>query len=461
MPTRRTVNTQAMLEAAESGQRGVRAAQERREAQSRDHVDSVEKIEQARYRSLGNARADREVAQRDRQLAEVERSNRMGEAMQQDRMDMELADRGLQATGASRADRLREEMARGSSQTAGGAQAKAGGAQDRAFGPQPAGMDQDQPTPEEMEGLERGRAQGGKPLEVADADRRTIAPTEQRQQAEQAKSVTSRMNAQANYLNAVRNFSQSKLKGDDEAMKAELKSLQQPIKEAARMFDLGKKGELSPNQWEDLKAQAGDVPDPQLQQEISTRFFGPALSRFMQARVSQASIQFMAVTGDLPDGDLVDFASPAMREFTAASTEMQNYLKAADTGGMLTRSLGINSMADRNKMVRKLTAQAMLQGKANPKPAGGASAIIPSQGGQRAIPAPGQQPGRGPVLQPGLTDLPAGADPNQRPGSPVQQALEQREQSAVDQQQRGDEQRRQSAINRGRPSYAQIRAAGL
>lgn len=160
------------------------------------------------------------------------------------------------------------------------------------------------------------------------------------------------------------------------------------------MFDLGKKNELQPNQWADIEALAGDAPDPALQQEVKSKQWGPALSRFMQARVSQASIQFMAVTGDMPDGDLVDLASPAMRQFTQSAEQMQAYLRAADAGGLLSGSLGIQSMADRNRMVRKLTARAMLQQKSQPQASGGA--LIPSQGGQRAAP-PAQQSGSGNV----------------------------------------------------------------
>jgi hypothetical protein len=442
MATYKNVDSKTMLAAAESGQEGVRKAADRAQQEHQFTVDSTQRGLAQRNSEFQN---QQQIDQGERQLNETVRRNRMGEAIQQDQQDIEMADKGLEASGPSRADSLRGEIDRGGEQqdqkAAGGGEA--GGA---AQGPQR--------SPEDQAADAQHAEQSAKPLEVAGPDQRSIAPTEQRKQLEGSKSVTNRMNAQANYLNAVRNMQQAKMKDgkESDSYKAEVKNLQQPIKEAARMFDAGKKGDLSDSQWTDIKDLASDVPDPAIQQEIASKTFGPALGRFLQARVSQSAIQFMAVTGDMPDGDLVDLASPAMRQFTQSAEQMQGYLKAADAGGLLSGALGIQSMADRNRMVRKLTAQAMLNSKATPKPSGGD--LIPSQGGQRAIPAPGQQPG-GPVnLTPGRSPLPPGApDPNQRENSPVQGALRQREQRGVDEQQRGDERQRRLAARHPTESY--------
>lgn len=438
MATYKNVDSKTMLAAAESGQEGVRKAADRAQQEHQFTVDSTQRGLAQRNSEFQN---QQQIDQGERQLNETVRKNRMGEAIQQDQQDIEMADKGLEASGPSRADSLRKEEA-------------GGGEKGAAAQQEQQGQQQAQRSPEDQAADAQHAEQSAKPLEVAGPDQRSIAPTEQRKQLEGSKSVTNRMNAQANYLNAVRNMQQAKLKDgkESDSYKAEVKNLQQPIKEAARMFDAGKKGDLSESQWADVKDLAGQVPDPALQQEIASKTFGPSLGRFLQARVSQSAIQFMAVTGDMPDGDLVDLASPAMRQFTQSAEQMQAYLKAADAGGLLSGALGIQSMADRNRMVRKLTAQAMLNSKATPKPSGGD--LIPSQGGQRAIPAPGQQPG-GPVnLTPGRNPLPAGApDPNQRENSPVQGALRQREQRGVDEQQRGDDRQRRLAARHPTESY--------
>lgn len=398
MPSYKTVDSKTMLAAAESGQQGIRAAADRDQRAREVSQASNQRNAETTAQLVGQheERKSRENLEQ-QQLAENVRRNRMGEAMQQDQQEMEMADKGLEKTGPTRADTLREEMARGSQQTGGGDGQQA------------------QMSPEDQAAEQRGQIQGEKPLEVADPGRKTYAPTEEMVAQEGSKLTTNRLNAQANYMNATRNFAEAKMKGSTEAMEKEAKSLQQPIKEAARMFDLGKKGDLQPNQWSDIEALAKDAPDPALQQELQTKQFGPALSRFMQNRVAQSSIQFMAVTGDLPDGDLVDFASPAMREFTENAGQMQAYLRAADSNGLLSGVLGIQSMGDRNKLVRKLTAQAMLNNKAQPKQGGGA--LIPSQGGQSARNA---------------------ARPDLDPAGATQRGLVQREQSTVNQQQQRD-----------------------
>ena len=383
MASYKTVNSDTMLKAAESGQEGIRKAADRNQQESqfsREHAlraqgqanndfQNQQQIdEQARSNQAREGLAEKE-------LGETVRRNRMGEAMQQDAQDIEMADKGLESEGKSRADQLRQGEQGGQQ----GAQAQ-----------------QQQRSPEDQAGDARYAEHASKPLEVAGPDQRTIAPTEERKAQEGSKLTTNRMNAQANYLNAVRNMQEAKLKGgvNSDAYKAEVKNLQQPIKSAARMFDDGKKNDLSDSQWSDIKALAGDAPDPALQQEIQSKTFGPSLGRFLQARVSQSAVQFMAVTGDMPDGDLVDMASPMMQQFTKNANEVQSYLRAADVNGLLSSSLGIQSMADRNRMVRKLTAQAMLQQKSKPQGSGGS--LIPSQGGARAQPQ--QQPGIGKQL---------------------------------------------------------------
>lgn len=414
MATRKTVNTEAMLQAAESGQRGVREQAERREQSSQHSREMALREGESLAQNIQTHRQQTEqersnLAREDLQgqeLQEQSRSNQMREAIAQDEQDIGMADRGVEAQGPSRADRLRQEMERGAQQRFSKA------------------ADQD--------------------LEISGPEQRTVAQTEERKAQDASKLVTGRLNAQANYLNAARSLQEARLKGDTGGVDRELKNLSQPIKSAAKIFDDGKKGDLAENQWENLKQMAAEVPDPTLQDEISRQEFGPRLAAFVQNKVAESSLRYMAISGDMPDGDLVDMGSPMMQQFTSAANQMQGFLRMADQGGLLSMGLGITSMADRNRMVRKLTAQAMLQHMANPA-AQAQGSVIPSQGGAGARQQherAGQLPGSSVGGKVGLTDIPAGKDPNRRTGSPVQQALGEREQRTIDEQSAADRESR-------------------
>jgi hypothetical protein len=165
----------------------------------------------------------------------------------------------------------------------------------------------------------------------------------------------------------------------------------------------------------------------------------------------------MAHTGEMPDGKLVDMASPEMQQFTSVAGGVQDHLKQWDemTGGAMSESLGIDTLAKRNQVVRQMAANAMLK-QMQPLPQGNGSEPVPSQGGPSARP---QQP------QPGS---PAGAPPdvNRKPqlGAPGsnpnartdQQQLSAREDAGVKAQQSADEQRRAG----GQPEYIKRRIGG-
>lgn len=454
MPSYKRVDTDAMIRAADSGQAGVRdafarkqqAAEHAREMSLREGqsiADSInthraqteqersnKKREDMQQQELQESMRRNRVSEglQQQELQEAGRRNRMGEAIEQDKQDIEMADRGLEnKSGTSRADRLRSEMQRGAQQMQG------------------------QADPEKEASKQRYKEVADQSIEINGPENRTIAPTQERQDQEASKLTTNRLNAQANYLNATRSYHEAKMKGDTDGMAREMKSAENEIKSAAKLFDAGKKSALQPNQWEAVKQLAEGNPDPALQQEIETQTWGPRLSEFLQRRVSVSTLNYMAIDGDMPDGNLVDMASPMMQMFTASAQEMQGHLRAADAGGLLSQSLGVQSMADRNRLIRKLTARAMQEVFANPSHAA-ESGIIPSQGGASArqqLQQQTQSPGSAVNGKVGKQAPGPGGNPDLRTGSPVQNALRAREQRTIDEQtQRDQGERDQQARNR-------------
>lgn len=422
-----SVRSDLMMQAAESGQEGIRKAADRAQQESQFSREQGARLGQ----SMGDQaqrqeQMDTQARQFESDFGERQRSNRMDEAIKQDAQDVDMADRGLERKGQTRADKVKAEMDRGGQQTQG-----------------------QQKSPQDQAADARYKAQSEKGLEVAGPDTATISPTEQRLAEKSSSLTTNRLNAQANYLNAMRNMHEAKMSGNPEALKASIKEFNEPIKEAARIYDLGKKRNLDDAQWNNIKAEATGpggqmVPDPELQKEIETKTFGPAVGRFLQNRVSMASLNMMAATGAMPDGDLVDLASPMMRQFTQNSEQVQSYLRAVDafSGGMASRILKIDSLAKRNSVVRQMTARSMLTSMAKPM-SGGDGGVIPSQGGASAQPRSQRQL-------------------DQDPNGPVQRGLVQREQRTVDQQSQKDAGRaRSGSAYSGNPSYGQLRTSGL
>jgi hypothetical protein len=385
------VKSETMMKAAESGQEGIRRAADRDQQESqfsREHSARAQAQHQSAFQN--QQQIDEQVTsnvvrekQNQQQIDEQIRSNKMGEAIKQDEQDIDMADRGLKSSGKTRAEKAGEKPS-GSSQDPRSPQGQ---------------QAQQQRSPEDQAGDARYAQQAEQPLEVAGPDQRTIAPTEQRIAEKKSQLETNSLNAQANYMNAARNYNQAHVKGDKEGMSKAAQTLQNGINDSADLFDMGKAGALSAKEWDKIDdlatMDAGKVPDPQLQQEIMSKTWGPALSRFMSTHIQHQNLRFMAVTGEMPNGDYVDMASPQMRQFTEESAAAQQYLRAADFGGMLSLALNVQSLADRNRSVRKMAASVMLNGQSIIAMMGGGDDVIGSQG-QNAQPQ--QQPGIGPQL---------------------------------------------------------------
>jgi hypothetical protein len=163
---------------------------------------------------------------------------------------------------------------------------------------------------------------------------------------------------------------------------------------------------MTDGQWANLKELTADNPDAALKQEIESKQFGPRTSDFLQRRVNFDSLKFMAATGDMPDGDLVDMASPSMVQFTQTANEMQSFLKTIDatTGGSMSQVFGIDSLAKKNQILRKLSAEAMIAMLTNPGAATPGSVTTPYAGKpqpQQGAPNAAASPGK-PVSKPSI-----------------------------------------------------------
>jgi hypothetical protein len=262
-------------------------------------------------------------------------------ANQEDRNSIEAASQGVQPQGPTRAQQLRQEMERG-----------------------------------------RQQAQMDKPLEISGPDQKTYAKTPEQSKIDEDKSFSNRLNAQANFLRASESFNKAQMVGDKDAAKRERESLMQPIKSGASLFNAARKGDMTDGQWDNLKQLAADSPDPALRAEIDKKQFGPRTSDFIQRRINFDALKFMAATGDMPDGHLVDMASPMMGQFTQTANQMQSFLKNIDsmTGGAMSQVYKIDSLAKRNNVVRQLSADAMLKQLANPGATTPGSMPTPSSG---------------------------------------------------------------------------------
>jgi hypothetical protein len=387
----------------EAGRRGGEAAQAASDSIDKTY-ESGEKNATQMASVFGSAEAQGE------QNKETRRSNQMREAQTSDQQDIEMADRGLEQQGPSRADRLRQEMERG-----------------------------------------RQDEQMGKPLEVQGPDSKTgsVQQTEQRKSLDTEKMAAAKLNSQAHMLEAQKRLQDAKIKGDTVAEKAAINDLHEPIVSAAKLYDEGKnptKG-LDDAQWNQLSGLAtieGKAnPDPSLQQEIQAKRFGPAVSRFLQSHLNFQALKFTAGTGHLPDGKLVDMASPEWQAFGTTAGAVQSWLAMSDamTGGLTSFGMKINSIADKNAVINRMSATAMLEGMKPLTPQGGSNPV-PSQGGASARP---QQPGSGAEGSPppDIRRKPKlGAPGSNANAGTDEQQLQEREQRGVDFQQSVDERRR-------------------
>lgn len=363
--------TKNELAAGESGGQQVQGAQ-------REALGLGEAAQQRQFQAFEGADKLRAQQTQHREaLAEETRHNKMGEAIHSDEQDIQMADKGLQQQGQSRADALRAEMDRGRQQT-----------------------------------------QMDKPLEIQGPDRATkVSQTPERAANDQARRASDEMNARARFNNSVRLMEQARIKGDTEAAKEAGKTANSYIQSSHDLLTSFKSGRASEAEWtsvQGLASKFGDAhPDPQLQADITNKQFTPRVADFLRANVDHWALSFIAGTGEMPNGHLVDLASPMMGALTQSAEKTAAYLRQADaiTNGAFSAGMKIDSEAEKNRIVRKLAAQQLLKvgemggtGQQQQPQQGAADQMpIPSQGGPSARPQPSgaiENPGGGPPLLP-------------------------------------------------------------
>lgn len=329
--------TQAELAAGATGGRAVQAAQDtalqlgeakqQRQSQAFHGLDTLK--EQGREHDTG--------------LAEQTRSNKMREAISQDSQDIEKADKGLESQGQSRADRLRAEMEQGRLQT-----------------------------------------QMDKQIEVNGPQRATIAQSPERVANDKAKVMSEQANASARWMDSQRKYQKAMALGDVEGAKAQDANLLHEVDGAARSFDLFKSGRATDTDWSSLARDHATNPDPALQQEIQSRTMGPRLQQFLRGQVEHLAVKYMAGTGKIPGGGIVDMSSPTMQMLTQEAQNTANSLRKVDdlTGGDLAKALMISDLEARTTTVLKNAAQLLYTRMA----AGNGAQIQPNQGGGGMIP---------------------------------------------------------------------------
>lgn len=232
---------------------------------------------------------------------------------------------------------------------------------------------------------QRGAEQQGKPLEMTESGR--FVPTEEGRAMQTRKNFeadTERMRAETYREQTRASLLKAQATGDKEAEKAVKTSLMQPIKSDAKLLTQFATGKMNDKDWDSVKSMAQGVPDPELQREIESGIPGPRLRSFLSSKVAHGALNFIKDTGgDLPDGDVIDYTSPQMQQFT------QQVAQAGQMIGSMGKDfgafLGLKTFSDKLRFQNLLASKAVLAGMTAPS--------VPQQGG--AGPFGGMTPSAG------------------------------------------------------------------
>lgn len=321
------------------------------------------------------------------------------QSLQQQELDLGAAREGFNRQGQGaptpplldeRQKKLEAEMARGEQQ---------GGGQD------PAAM-------------QRRAEQAKKPMEMSGAGN-TFVPSEQGQAVQKRKNFeadTDRIKAESYAAQTSAQLVKAQRSGDVDTVKNIKTNLMQPIKTDAKLLGDVATGKMNDKSWDSIQAMAAEVPDPELQKEIQAKTPGPRLRSFLSSKVAFGALNFVKQTGgDMPDGDVVDYTSPQMQQFTQSVAQAGQFI--AMQGAEFGKFLGLKTLNDKLRFQNVMAARSVMEGWTMGQVPG-----APQQGAA-------QQPGGGGAGPMGTMTPSSGQAPQAPP--PSQQQMQQHEQDMV------------------------------
>lgn len=258
----------------------------------------------------------------------------------------------------------------------------------------------------QQEMAQRQREQMGQGLEQT--GRRGFVPTPEAEQATQQRADLAERDMQTKELNAAANFKraatayerlgiQAQAAKTKEAraelqakQKEQEKSLLQPIKASSGRLDRFMKGDYTQADMQTLRAMINDptngVPPVgtgrAIHDEVAAGQVGPRVTQFLTEQVAAKAIEFIYATGKFPDGDLVDFSSAGMQEFSRRAMEARRLLLPNTVAGQMLNSEQVNQIkrgyVDHLQMVNKLAALLVMKQQQS-VPSGPSAALSPQE----------------------------------------------------------------------------------
>jgi hypothetical protein len=341
---------QAVQQAHDSKQRNTQITAERDEG-ARQFDEQVEQQELDRWQRQWEDKRANEF--REKQLAE-------GARQFDDQQALTAADRGLVPTGGGESQqRIGQQPAMG---TTGG------------NNPRMQAM---------MAEMNRGAEQGRQGLEI-DTQGRGYVKSQGRLEGEAAAQQTAMsdaqtrlINEQASYQRTVNSYQMAEMRmlaADTAAAKAEQEAalkelsteLMQPVKSTVGMLDrMNTPGKSSEGDWQTIVSELTPPKGQPLPEQLKTLLteaqggvWTPGLQRFYQQKATAQAVKFIYGTGKLPEGDMVDFSSPGMREFVAHARDI-SIMNAPHMPGP-GQMLSFKDQAERNRFINRRAAWSTL-----------------------------------------------------------------------------------------------------
>lgn len=210
-----------------------------------------------------------------------------------------------------------------------------------------------------QEEMQRGEKQNTAPSEF---DGQRFIPTERKTKEEDRKLQIQETRNRIMQQNALSRAANASSKGDIEAYKAERQNYAGLMKSQIGIADKiirNDSQKLTPSEKADIAELAKNNPDPQLQKEIQTGLYGPRTAELVRGKAFFDSLPFVALRGDFPDADLIDYSNPQYKEFVNTYIpQAQTWLKQRQAVAPI---VGVNSFEDAQRLMRQAAAIAMLK----------------------------------------------------------------------------------------------------